>query len=127
MDDLVMRSVYLRPAEDSLLRQLAHELKATKSDLIRAAISTKLQEWRESNSSEQVRYDLQFGVRGSPGANVSARTEAHALSPAAHEGPDGASTPRAPFEPLEEGGRKGRSPTRASGRDLASGTPLQQP
>jgi Arc/MetJ-type ribon-helix-helix transcriptional regulator len=63
MDELVMRSVYLRPSEDSKLRQLAHELNVSKSDLIRSAISLKLRDWLESNSRETVQNDLVFGRR----------------------------------------------------------------
>jgi hypothetical protein len=63
VDDFVMRSVYLRPSEDSQLRQLAHELNVTKSDLIRSAIGVKLREWLESNSDELVLRDLTFGRR----------------------------------------------------------------
>ena len=32
--EMILRSVYLRPSEDGQLRQLAHELNVTKSDLI---------------------------------------------------------------------------------------------
>ncbi len=60
-DEMVMRSVYLRPAEDSQLRQLAHDLNVTKSDLIRSAISVKLHDWLGSNSKELVLQDLTFG------------------------------------------------------------------
>ncbi len=49
VDDMVMRSVYLWPKQDSQLRQLAHELNVSKSDLIRSAISIKLRDWLESN------------------------------------------------------------------------------
>jgi len=78
MDDLVMRSVYLRPSEDSQLRQMAHELNVTKSDLIRSAISTKLKEWREANSLERVLDDLQFGRRDGVGA-AAARVVVHPM------------------------------------------------
>jgi len=60
-DGLVMRSVYLRLSEDGLLRQLAYDLKVTKSDLIRAAISIKLRQWRESKSQTLVLKDLKSG------------------------------------------------------------------
>jgi hypothetical protein len=63
VNDMVMRSVYLRLAEDSKLRQLAHELNVSKSDLIRSAISVKLQEWLASNSDELILHDLAFGRR----------------------------------------------------------------
>ena len=69
IEDMVMRSVYLRPTEDNQLRQLAHELKVSKSDLIRSAISVKLQEWLRSGGKELVMRDLKFGRRtGSAGS-----------------------------------------------------------
>jgi hypothetical protein len=65
-EELVMRSVYLRPTEDSQLRQLAHEFKVTKSDLIRSAISVKLKEWLQSEGSvDLILHDLTFGRRDS--------------------------------------------------------------
>lgn len=63
MEDMVMRSVYLRPQQDGNLRQLAHELNVTKSDLIRAAIATKLVEWLSSKDSEAIRRDIEHGLR----------------------------------------------------------------
>ena len=62
-DDLVMRSVYVRNLEDAQLRQLAHDLQATKSDLIRAAISLKLKEWLSDNGRTKVKADLEAGLR----------------------------------------------------------------
>ncbi len=62
-DDLVMRSVYLPTREDNELRQLAHELKVSKSDLIRSAIIVKLRDWHEDRSRKIVREDLQHGRR----------------------------------------------------------------
>jgi len=64
-NDLVMRSVYLRPTVDSELRQLAHELKVTKSDLIRSAVGIKLKEWLDSNDQEKILEDLAEGRRES--------------------------------------------------------------
>lgn len=64
-DEMVMRSVYLRPVEDAQLRQLAHELNVTKSDLIRSAIGAKLREWLLPDSADQIARDLQLGRRGS--------------------------------------------------------------
>ncbi len=63
VDDMVMRSVYLRPAEDAQLRQLAHELNVTKSDLIRSAISVKLLEWLRSNDRTEILKDVEHGRR----------------------------------------------------------------
>ncbi|HEV7290465.1 hypothetical protein [Sphingomonas sp.] len=58
-----MRSVYLRPAEDAQLRQLAHELNVTKSDLIRSAISVKLLQWLRSNDRNEILKDVEHGRR----------------------------------------------------------------
>jgi len=63
VDDMVMRSVYFRPAEDAQLRQLAHDLNVTKSDLIRAAASLKLEEWLESDDRERILEDVERGRR----------------------------------------------------------------
>jgi hypothetical protein len=84
-EDMVMRSVYLRPSEDSQLRQLAHELNVTKSDLIRSAISVKLQEWLEASSDELVLHDLESGKRDSAAERAAragkAKIAARAASP----------------------------------------------
>jgi hypothetical protein len=63
IDDMVMRSVYLRPAEDTQLRDLAHKLNVTKSDLIRSAISVKLIEWLQSNDADAILRDIEHGRR----------------------------------------------------------------
>ncbi|WP_237478602.1 hypothetical protein [Lichenibacterium dinghuense] len=78
VDDMVMRSVYLRPAEDSELRQLAHELNVTKSDLIRSAIGIKLREWLASDDTDLIMRDLTVGRRdpGAASASVTVRTAA---------------------------------------------------
>lgn len=62
MDDLVLRSAYLRLSDDILLRKLAHDLSVTKSDLIRAAIHVKLEDWRSANDPDAVLRDLAFRV-----------------------------------------------------------------
>ncbi len=62
MDDLVLRSAYLRLSDDMLLRKLAHDLNVTKSDLIRAAIHVKLEDWRSANDPDAVLRDLAFRV-----------------------------------------------------------------
>lgn len=62
-NDMVMRSVYLRPLQDNQLRQLAHTLDVTKSDLIRAAISSKLMEWLQSNDREKLLEEVALGLR----------------------------------------------------------------
>lgn len=66
MEDMVMRSVFLRSSEDGLLRQLAHELHVTKSDLIRSAIGVKLREWLDSKDTALVMRDLAIGRREQP-------------------------------------------------------------
>lgn len=62
-DEMVMRSVYLRPLQDAQLRNLAHELGTTKSDLIRSAISIKLLEWLRTNDADAIRRDIEHGRR----------------------------------------------------------------
>ncbi|MBN8500705.1 MAG: hypothetical protein J0M19_06105 [Sphingomonadales bacterium] len=62
MDDLVLRSAYLRLSDDMQLRKLAHELSVTKSDLIRAAIHVKLEDWRSANDLDVVLRDLAFRI-----------------------------------------------------------------
>ncbi len=64
-NEMVMRSVYLRPEEDAALRQLAFEIEVTKSDLIRSAISAKLEQWLQSDSTELVLRDVELGKRPS--------------------------------------------------------------
>lgn len=74
VDDMVMRSVYLRPSEDSQLRDLAHKLNVTKSDLIRSAIGLKLVEWLRSNDSEQILRDIEHGRRDQSAVRSGARS-----------------------------------------------------
>lgn len=60
MDDkLVLRSVNLWSRDDSALRQYAFEHEISKSDLIRAAVRAKLEEWRSDNSGEVLQGDLE--------------------------------------------------------------------
>lgn len=61
--EMVMRSVYLRPQDDTQLRQLAHEKNVSKNDLIRSAVSAKLKEWGEANNDERFQEDLSLGRR----------------------------------------------------------------
>src|SRR3546814_16767638 len=56
-EDMVMRSVYVRPGEDADLRQLAHDFNVTKRDLIRSAIRLKLKEWLADNSGQKLLAD----------------------------------------------------------------------
>jgi hypothetical protein len=44
-EDLVMRSVFLPTAMNAELRQLAREIGCTFSELVRAAVASKVQEW----------------------------------------------------------------------------------
>jgi hypothetical protein len=81
-NDMVMRSVYLRLNEDSKLRQLAHDLNVTKSDLIRSAINVKLRDWLESNSTELVLRDLECGRRESA---MNRAAHAAEKSPSSHK------------------------------------------
>lgn len=76
-DDMVMRSVYVRPLEDAQLRQLARTLDVSKSDLIRSAISLKLKDWLSDNSGESVRTDLKAGLR-----DTSAQRQLKSVKPA---------------------------------------------
>lgn len=69
-NEMVMRSVYLWPAQDSELRQLAHELNVTKSDLIRSAIGVKLREWLEAGDPQAVKRDLEVGRRDASAART---------------------------------------------------------
>ena len=62
-EDLVMRSIYLRPIEDAQLRQLAVDLNVTKSDLVRAAVGIKLKEWLADNSKTKAAEDVAVGLR----------------------------------------------------------------
>lgn len=62
-DGMVMRSVYLRPQDDTKLRQLAHEKQVSKNDLIRSAVAAKLTEWEQANSDEKLDQDLELGRR----------------------------------------------------------------
>lgn len=64
-EDMVMRSVYLRPSEDTELRQLAFEKNVSKNDLIRSAVGAKLLEWRAPNNGEVLDRDLELGGRRS--------------------------------------------------------------
>lgn len=69
MDGMVMRSIYLAPLEDGQLRQLAHDLHVSKSDLIRSAIGAKLKEWLQDETDRSVLADLEFGLRDPAGRN----------------------------------------------------------
>ena len=57
-EDMVLMSVNLRVRDDNALRQFAFDRHLTKSDLIRAAIRAKLEEWRGDNSGEVLQADL---------------------------------------------------------------------
>lgn len=62
-EDLVMRSVFLRVQDDNALRQLAHEKRVSKNELIRSAVAAKLQEWRAENSAAALDHDLELARR----------------------------------------------------------------
>lgn len=57
-DEMVMRSIYLRLSDDGRLRQIAHEMHLTKSDLIRTAVALKLAEWEGAGGQDAIRRDL---------------------------------------------------------------------
>lgn len=80
VNEMVLRSVYLRPFEDSQLRQLAHELNVTKSDLIRSAISVKLRDWLDAKDEQLIRSDVEHGKRNEA-AIRSGRTRVTATKP----------------------------------------------
>ena len=61
--EMVMRSVYLRPEDDTALRELAFTKNVTKNDLIRSAVAAKLQEWRKNNNDDALQRDLTLGQR----------------------------------------------------------------
>jgi hypothetical protein len=102
-NEMVMRSVYLRPAEDAQLRDLAFSLSVTKSDLIRSAIGVKLAEWL-AGGEDEVRRDLESGRRLSP-AERAERARA-AAEPKATAKPS-------PSKPAA-GQQKGKRPARKS-------------
>src|SRR3546814_20140911 len=62
-EDMVMRSVYVRPGEDADLRQLAHDFNVTKSDLLRSAIRLKLKEWLADTSGQKLLAAVSAGLR----------------------------------------------------------------
>jgi len=53
MDDFVMRTVYLPIKLEAELRQLSREMDCTFSELVRAAIASKLIEWQDSKILEK--------------------------------------------------------------------------
>jgi len=61
--EMVMRSVYLRPEDDTALKELAFSKNVSKNDLIRSAVAAKLQEWRKNNSDDGLKRDLALGQR----------------------------------------------------------------
>jgi len=58
-----MRSVNLVRAQDDALRQIAHDRRVSKNDLVRAAIALKLEEWARS-SEGAFQADLRKGLIG---------------------------------------------------------------
>ncbi len=61
--EMVMRSVYLRPEDDTALKELAYKKNVSKNDLIRSAVAAKLEDWRKNNSDEVLKRDLALGQR----------------------------------------------------------------
>jgi hypothetical protein len=64
-NELVLRSFYVPASDDTDLRQLAFELNIPKSDLVRAAIASKLETWRKLNDREAIFKDIKLGDRAS--------------------------------------------------------------
>lgn len=96
-NEMVMRSIYLRPEEDAALRQLAFEIEVTKSDLIRSAISAKLEQWLESDSTELVLKDVELGKRPSRADRAkAARADAEKAPQRSDKAPVKASAKTAP-------------------------------
>ena len=58
-EDMVLRSVYLRPSDDNTLRRLAFELKVSKNELIRHAIASQLKEWSAINDVNRLKAELE--------------------------------------------------------------------
>jgi predicted transcriptional regulator len=112
VNEMVLRSVYLRPSEDSQLRQLAHELNVTKSDLIRSAISVKLRDWLDADD-EAIRKDVEHGKRNEAAVR-SGRTRVTAIKPNKPKDPPtrspGKNTPE-PKAGKEKNHEKGLAPT----------------
>lgn len=44
-DGMVMRSIWLRPEDDTRLKELAWKKNVSRNDLIRAAVAAKIEEW----------------------------------------------------------------------------------
>jgi hypothetical protein len=62
-DELVLRSVNMWLKDDVVLRQMAFDHKMSKSDIIRAAIRSKLIAWREANSDDLLKLDVEAAKR----------------------------------------------------------------
>lgn len=56
--EIVMRSVFLRPEDDTTLKELAYRMNVSKNDLARLAVAEKLEEWRQDDSDEVLQRDL---------------------------------------------------------------------
>lgn len=95
VNEMVLRSVYVRQSEDAQLRQMAHDLNVTKSDLIRAAIAVKLRDWLDSGDDQMILNDVEHGKRNeaavrSGRARVTAtRPDASNDTPDRSQGKDG--------------------------------------
>jgi hypothetical protein len=117
VNEMVLRSVYLRPSEDAQLRQLAHELNVTKSDLIRSAISVKLRDWLETSDEKVILNDVEHGRR-TEAAIRSGRTRVVATRPVkAKEAPARQPQDPAPAKPAPSA-KAGKE--KKDAKDLAS-------
>ncbi len=75
-EDFTMRTVYLTHQQDAVLRQLAHEMGCTFSELVRAAVASKLIEWRDD--PEKLSADL----RNNDVIPIDQRDERHRIAKA---------------------------------------------
>jgi hypothetical protein len=118
VEDMVMRSVYLRPAQDAELRDLAHRLNVTKSDLIRSAISVKLFEWLQTNDCDSILAEVELGRRDEAAIRSGRRGRGKAATGAAIDAAAPLAQPQAAVEPKRSPAakktvRRARSPSDA--------------
>ncbi len=50
--EMVMRSVYLRPEDDTALKELAYKKNVSKNDLIRSAVAAKLEDCEKTTATK---------------------------------------------------------------------------
>lgn len=106
-EEMVMRSVYLRPSEDGGLRRLAFDHHVTKSDLIRSAISAKLKEWMNDPTQKAILRDLELGRR-TPVAQAGATAAEVAAAPKKTTAPKKAAAKPEKAKPAKKAGSAGQ-------------------